>query len=764
LLVIIFFNMNQISRLRIVIQGAVQGVGFRPFIYRLALEMKLAGWVLNSSQGVFIEVEADKPTLDRFILRIQNEKPGPAFIQSFESLFLDPVEYSGFTIKQSREEGTKSVLVLPDIATCPACLAEITDPDNRRYRYPFTNCTLCGPRYSIIQSLPYDRPQTTMARFKMCDRCRAEYENPEDRRFHAQPNACPDCGPKLTAWDEKGESLAEGHDALLLISEKLRLGAIIALKGIGGFQLMVDASNAEAVNRLRSRKRRNEKPFAVMMDSVETVKQVCQLDPFEERLLCSSEAPIVLLERKKCDGLSLVASVVAPGNPTLGVMLPYTPLHHILMSELDRPLVATSGNISDEPICIDEAEVLERLSGIADLFLVNDRPIARTIDDSVVRMVKGREMMLRRARGYAPMPVMMPHSGTNILAVGAHQKNTVALQVNQNAFVSQHIGDLENEPSVNSFEEAINSLCQLYDAKPTLMVCDQHPDYISTQFAKASGARVKQIQHHYAHICACMAENQLEGPVLGVAWDGTGYGPDQTVWGGEFLLIDQSSFKRVTHLRPFKLPGGDMAAKEPRRSALGVLYEMFADSLPSRTNLPVLDAFSDKELPVMIRLLQTGLNSPRTSSIGRLFDAVAAIIGLRQVISFEGQAAMELEFALNDKEEGHYTFQISDTVDWAPMINELLRDIGAGVETGRMAARFHNGLAEMILQVAERTGLEKVALSGGCFQNRYLTERSIRRLEESGFRPYWHQRLPPNDGGISVGQLYAAGLLEPIDL
>ena len=750
--------MNRICRLRIAIQGAVQGVGFRPFIFRLSKEMNLTGWVLNSSQGVFIEVEGDKEILDRFILRIQAEKPGPAYIQSFEASFLDCVGYEGFTIKHSRDDGVKSVLVLPDIATCPSCLAEISDPGNRRFRYPFTNCTLCGPRYSIIQSLPYDRAQTTMARFKMCKSCEAEYQDPEDRRFHAQPNACPDCGPQLAVWDQEGSLLAKGHDALLLGVEKLKSGKIVALKGIGGFQLLVDASNAVGVDRLRKRKRRNEKPFAVMVSSVAAVNRFCDLNPFEERLLRSAEAPIVILDRKEEKGSGGIAKTVAPGNPTLGVMLPYTPLHHILMSQISFPIVATSGNISDEPICIDEKVALSKLGYIADIFLVHDRPIARHVDDSVVRMVMGREMMIRRSRGYAPMPIWMSQESKCMLAVGAHQKNTVALQLGRNAFVSQHIGDLETEESIHSFQEAIGSLCRLYDTKPELIVCDQHPDYLSTQYAKSTSIPLKQIQHHHAHVSACMAENQLEGSVLGVAWDGTGFGPDQTIWGGEFLLMTDHSYERVISLRPFRLPGSSKAVREPRRSALGVLFEIFGKTLLDQPDISLLRSFDKKELKMLIGMLRTGFNSPQTTSMGRLFDAVAAIIDLRCITSFEGQAAMELEFAINDlSEDAHYSFILSDMIDWAPMIREILDDLGNGIDVGRMAIKFHNSLAEIVVGVAKMVGVEKVALSGGCFQNRYLTERSIKRLEAEGFRPYWHQRLPPNDGGISVGQLFAAG-------
>lgn len=751
--------MKQFSRARIIIQGAVQGVGFRPFIFRLAQELKLKGWVMNSSQGVFIEAEADPLRLEDFLYRIQSEKPDPAFIQSFEATYLDAVGFSDFTIRESRESGETSVLVLPDIATCPACLREIGDPGNRRYRYPFTNCTLCGPRFSIIRALPYDRPQTTMAGFVMCSRCAAEYDNPGDRRFHAQPNACPDCGPQLKLLNPDGSEMALKEEALRLSVKTLKNGGTIALKGIGGFQLLVDASSPEAVNRLRQRKRRSEKPFAVMACSLELVKAVCQVSLQEEQLLLSPAAPIVILDRLEDSGsLTVVAEEVAPGNPTLGMMLPYSPLHHLLLSDFARAVVATSGNISEEPICIDETEALRHLGDIADLFLTHDRPIERYVDDSVVRLMNGREMLLRRARGFAPMPVRMPFARSGVLAVGAHQKNTVALQVQTNAFVSQHIGDLENEPSLRAFQDAVDSLCRLYDASPSIIVCDQHPDYESSRFAEASGREVQRIQHHFAHICACMAENELEGPALGIAWDGTGYGTDQTVWGGEILRIEGGRFDRVSFLRPFRLPGSEKAIREPRRSALGILYERWGDALFSKKEPLINGAFDSNEQTVMRRILQTGFNSPWTSSIGRLFDAVASLVLNQHAVSFEGQAAMALEFAMKRKHgDEAYGFEVAEQIDWAPMIEELLWDLDHGVTAGTMALKFHNGLAEAIVKIAHQVNLEKIVLSGGCFQNRYLTERTIKRLAMEGFRPYWHQRIPPNDGGISVGQLFAAG-------
>ncbi|GIV16504.1 MAG: carbamoyltransferase [Armatimonadota bacterium] len=742
------------TRIRLVIRGAVQGVGFRPFIYRLATEIGLKGWVVNSAQGVFIEVEGEQQTLQQFVRRVETEKPPRAFIQSLEQSVLDPVGYTTFEIRHSEEGGEKSALILPDIATCPDCLRELFDPNDRRYLYPFTNCTNCGPRYSIIEALPYDRPNTTMKAFTMCPKCREEYENPLDRRFHAQPNACPECGPHLELWDEKGVLLAMHHEALLRAVEAIGEGCIVAVKGLGGFHLIVDARNDAAVRRLRERKRREEKPFALMYPSLETVKAHCEVNEVEERVLCSPESPIVLLRRK--DGA--VAPSVAPNNPYLGVMLPYTPLHHLLTRELGFPIVATSGNLSDEPICTDEHEALHRLAGVADLFLVHNRPIARHVDDSVVRVLLGRELVLRRARGYAPLPVLVKKPLPPLLAVGAHLKNTVALSVDRQVFISQHIGDLETPQALEAFRRVIADVKELWEHQPQAVVCDMHPDYLSTQAAHGMGLPVIEVQHHVAHILSCMAENELEPPVLGVSWDGTGYGTDGTIWGGEFLILRELGWERFAHLRPFRLPGGDRAIKEPRRSALGVLYELLGDGA-----LHLLEEmFTEGERRLLGQMLRQGVNVPITSSAGRLFDAVASLAGLRQVVNFEGQAAMELEFLTHGVHtDENYPFSLSEggsprVLDWSPMIQAMLQDVRHRVSPSLIAARFHNTLVEMMVAVARATGIQRVALSGGCFQNAYLTERAVRRLSEEGFRPYWHQRVPPNDGGIALGQMIGA--------
>lgn len=783
-----------IQRIHIVIRGAVQGVGFRPFVYRLASEMSLPGWVLNSAQGVFIEVEGPKDRLDEFVLRIEKEKPPRSFIQSMEFSFLDSVGFTEFEIRTSDSGGEKTAIVLPDIATCSECLREIFDPLNRRYLYPFTNCTNCGPRFTIIEALPYDRPNTSMKKFTMCLQCAQEYNDPLDRRFHAQPNACLKCGPRLELWSTNGDVLSAHHDALMKAAAAIRSGEIVAVKGLGGFHLMVDARNDEAVRRLRERKHREEKPFALMYPSLQQVKSKCDVSKLEERLLLSPEAPIVLMQRKDFTAppqserpspsrlprdwrafgrAGAIALSVAPNNPCLGVMLPYTPLHHVLMKELGFPIVATSGNVSDEPICTDEREALQRLRGIADLFLTHNRPIVRHVDDSIVRVMMGRELVVRRARGFAPLPVALNTThNAPLLAVGAHLKNTIALSVGSNVFISQHIGDLETKEAYCAFERVIADFKKLYSIEPQLLASDLHPDYLSTKYANSSGVTSAPVQHHYAHVASCMADNQLEGIVLGVSWDGTGYGTDGTVWGGEFLLTNESGFERVGTLRPFKLPGGERAIKEPRRTALGLLYEIFGDDLFSMDQLQPLREFTDADRKLVKQVLKKGINAPFTTSVGRLFDAVASIIGIRQRVNFEGQAAMEMEFAATQlRTDERYEFRIPEggvrirekaakhpaiVIDWTPMILEILEDRQNGVPLPFISAKFHNTLTEMIVTLARHIGENRIVLTGGCFQNKYLTERTVRRLTEEGFRPYWHQRVPPNDGGIALGQVYAA--------
>ena len=743
-------------RVHVAIRGAVQGVGFRPFVYRLAQELGLAGWVNNSAAGVFVEAEGSEHVVRAFVRRLESDKPAIALIQSLETTFLDPVGYAGFEIRAS-SGGEKSALVMPDLATCPLCLADIFDPGNRRYQYPFTNCTNCGPRFSIIAALPYDRAATTMNRFAMCAECAREYHDPADRRFHAQPNACPACGPQLALWNGEGVEVARRHEALLATAAAILEGKIVAVKGLGGFHLMVDARNEKAVQELRVRKGREEKPFALMAPSFAHALQYCSASDVERRLLRSPECPIVLMRR--LPAADLLAASIAPGNPTLGVMLPSTPLHHLLLRELGFPVVATSGNLSEEPICTDERDAILRLRGIADLFLVHDRPILRHVDDSVAREVCGRELVLRRARGFAPLPVQVDDELAPVLAVGGHQKNTIAAAVGAQVFISQHIGDLETEGSLRAFHSVIGAFKNLYEFTPKAVACDLHPDYLSTQYARASGLPVVAVQHHYAHVLACMAENHLRPPVLGIAWDGSGMGCDNTVWGGEFLHVTCTGFRRVAHLRPFLLPGNAKAVREPRRVALAILYEIFGDQAFTY-DVPALRAFSPAEIKTLQVMLRQRMNAPVTTSAGRLFDAFASLTGLRQVASFEGQAAMDLEFALaGAKEDNSYPYTVhsegdAHVLDWEPAVRSLLAESAA--DPANASARFHNTLVDMAVDVATRIGERNVVLSGGCFQNRYLTERMVSRLLRAGYRPYWHQRVPPNDGGIALGQIMAA--------
>jgi len=799
---------NLRKRLRVEIHGAVQGVGFRPYVYRLATELALAGWVINDTRGVFIEVEGDETALARFLERLSSEKPPRAIIHTLDVAWIEPLGETRFEIRHSDEAGAKTVLVLPDIATCDDCLREVFDARDRRARYPFTNCTNCGPRFSIIEALPYDRPNTTMRHFTMCPDCQREYDDPRNRRFHAQPNACPVCGPQVRLVSGFRFQVASAQAETLnlkpetVIAHTARLlthGYIVAVKGLGGFLLMADARNAETLARLRERKPRRDKPFALMARDLAQARTLVEIDAQAEALLTSPEAPIVLLRRKPD---APVAENVAPGNPYLGVMLPYTPLHHLLLREIDFPVVATSGNLSDEPICTDENEALERLGHIADFFLIHNRPIARHVDDSVMTIILGEPRFLRRARGYAPLPILLARDIPTILAVGGHLKNTIALSVRNQVFISQHIGDLETPEAMNAFERVIADFLKLYEATPIAIAHDLHPDYLSTRWAReqVSGfkfqvansqpatlnLKLEAVQHHHAHLAACLAENHA-ARALGVTWDGTGYGTDGTIWGGEFLLGDAKDFVRVAQLRPFRLPGGEAAVKEPRRVALALLWELYGDAVLERDDLAPIRAFTRAERHTLAQMLARGINAPVTTSAGRLFDGVAALIGLHPRVSFEGQAAMALEYAADAAVGDAYELQFSIAdcrlpmtrsienreskienpsssvvrpssfvLDWRPLLQAVLGDLSRGVESSIIAARFHNALVEAIVAVAREIGEENVALSGGCFQNRWLTERAATRLAHAGFRVLLHRHVPPNDGCVSLGQVVVA--------
>ncbi len=746
------------QRLRLTIRGAVQGVGFRPFLYRLAEELCLDGWVANTASGVIVEAEGPSAVLQEFLLRAGRDHPERARMHSLEPSFLDPAGYSGFEIRES-QGGETGAWISPDIATCADCRCDLFDPADRRYRYPFINCTNCGPRYSIIERLPYDRAHTSMRKFTMCPACQAEYDEPRDRRFHAQPNACPVCGPQLQLWDRGGKALAGRDEALRQAAESVRAGQVLALKGLGGFHLIADATNAGAVRTLRERKQRQGKPLALMFPDLASVKAACGVSPLEERLLASPESPIVLLRRAAPAG---IAEDVAPGNPYLGAMLPYSPLHILLLQELGRPVVATSGNLSEETICYDEHEALRRLGGLADLFLVHDRPIVRAVDDTVARVILGTEQLIRRARGYAPLPLLAPRDLPPALAVGGHLKNCVAVSKGRGVFLSQHIGDIETAQSCNAFHKVVADLRALYQVDPKIVVCDRHPGYYSTQAARSLGLPVREVQHHEAHVLACLAENEVTLPALGVSWDGSGYGTDGTVWGGEFILATEEGCRRFAHFENFPLPGGEAAVREPRRSLLGALYAAFGEEAFAPGLSRYLPPFTPAELEALRQMLVKRINSPLTSSVGRRFDAVSALSGLCGVSSFEGQAAMALEFALPaDTSDKAYTFQINGQGDDRPLIiraplwDEVLADVKAEAGPAVISAKFHNMLIDIIVSCAKLSGSSRAALTGGCFQNRCLTERAAVRLREAGVQPYWHQRVPANDGGLALGQIMA---------
>jgi len=739
------------ERLQVTMRGAVQGVGFRPFVYRLATELGLTGWVRNSSAGLVIEAEGTPAELDRFLQRLASEKPAAAVVLETRTTMVAAAGYSQFQIVSSDETLERTTSLLPELATCRECLAETFDPANRRYRYPFTNCTNCGPRFTIIEDIPYDRRHTTMRGFAMCAECFAEYSDPGNRRFHAQPNACSRCGPRLwaeTPGDASGNwTSMPSEEAILEAARALQEGGIVALKGVGGFQLLTDARQPEAVERLRQRKQREAKPFALMMPGIETVRHYCDVSMEEQRLLESPAAPIVLL-KPICRPMDGLAANVAESSPYLGVMLPYSPLHHLLMKEFPFPIVATSGNVTDEPIAIDNQEARARLGAIADVFLMHNRPIARPCDDSVARLVRGRASVMRRARGYAPLPVFVGRDLPAVLAVGGHLKNTVAIAVGQQVFLSQHVGDLDTVEARGAFERAIDDLCRLYRFKPEVVACDLHPDYASTRWAQECGLPLVQVQHHHAHVAACAAENGIEGPYLGVSWDGTGYGLDGTVWGGEFFRAHGTQFERVAHLRPFRLPGGEAAVREGWRSAASLIWESCG---PHAVPLP------PQRQPIL-RMLDRGVNAPWTTSVGRLFDAVASIAGIADQSRFEGQAAMSLERAIDSlsTEESYDLAAAGDCGDWAPLIEAVRQDVARNEPKARVAARFHNALANWILAVAERVGEHQVVLSGGVFQNGYLVERTSAILEARGFRVFTHRFVPPNDGGIALGQAVLA--------
>jgi hydrogenase maturation protein HypF len=752
------------SRVRARIEGTVQGVGFRPYVYRLADELGVAGHVLNDSRGVVVEVEAPEETVERFLARLPAEAPPLATVERVTSERLEDLGEQGFAIRESPAGGEPRAAVTPDSATCDDCLAEIFDPADRRHRYPFTNCTNCGPRFTIVRDVPYDRPATTMAGFTMCEACRAEYEDPSDRRFHAQPNACPECGPRLRLAYAGGGAFGDpgARDAIDAATRALRDGAIVAVKGIGGFHLACIAADEDTVADLRGRKHREDKPFALTAPDLAKARELVWMSPAEEALLLGRERPIVLARRRPD---AAVAPSVAPGAPELGVMLPYSPLHHLLLSDLGEGLVLTSGNVSDEPIAYEDDDACARLAQIADLFLLHDRPIETRTDDSVVRLVDGRPLFLRRSRGYVPASVPLPvDCGRHLLACGAELKNTFAVAKDGRAWVGHHVGDLKNYETLRSFATGIAHFERLFAVEPEVVAHDLHPEYLSTKHAQElERVRLIGVQHPHAHLAACLAEHGEAGPAIGAIFDGTGYGEDGTVWGGELLLGGLEDFERVGLLLPVRMPGGDAAVRQPWRMACAWLSAAFDESPPLPRGLRGRvkpDAWRQ-----VSELARAGLASPLTSSAGRLFDAVAALCGVRAEVNYEAQAAIELEAAVEPAESGVYPLPADRAdallaLDARPTVRAVVRDLDRGVSVPRVAARFHNALAGATAgaceSAARRAGLDTVVLSGGVFQNRTLLTRTADLLRDRELRVLIPERLPPNDGGIAYGQLAVA--------
>jgi len=750
-----------IVRRRFLISGIVQGVGFRPFIFRLAGELGLSGWVRNIPAGVELEVQGPIEALAAFGHALDHDLPPLAVVTSVSAQDIPVLRERAFTILPSAD-GEKNIQVAPDSALCGDCLRELFDPADRRYRYPFITCTNCGPRYSIITSIPYDRPGTTMAGFPLCPDCLGEYEDPANRRFHAQPIACPACGPQLRLLDHTSAPIAERDDALAMAVQLLLSGQILAVKGIGGYHLAVDACNHEAVKRLRERKKRDEKPFAVMAQDLAAARRLARLGDMEERLLTGPESPIVIAPKTPdCP----VSPLVAPANGWLGLMLPYAPIHYLLLRDNFTALVMTSANVSDEPVAFEDGDAIRRLNGIADFFLVHNRPIHIRSDDSVMRVFQGKPLFYRRARGYAPRAVRLPFGTEPLLAVGAELKGAICLAQGEQAFLSQHIGDLQNSSTCDSFRHTIRHLSGILEIAPRSVACDLHPDYLSSVHAAESGLPLTRVQHHHAHLAACMAENGLDGTVIGIIFDGTGLGDDATIWGGEFLVGGYGGFQRAGNFLPVPLAGGDAAVREPWRMALSWLYRSLgADAL--NLDHPVARRLNAGEKDIFSAMVERGINAPLTSSCGRLFDAAAAVLNVRHAVSYDGQAAIELE-ALAETARGSdaYSFALAAgerlVVDFTPLFTDLLADMAAGAGTAAMARRFHATVAraavEACTRIAGETGLGRVVLSGGVFQNRLLTEMVYTGLLEQGLDIFTHRLVPPNDGGIALGQAAIAG-------
>ncbi|MDQ3899789.1 MAG: carbamoyltransferase HypF [Actinomycetota bacterium] len=744
--------MQQSIRVEVRVEGVVQGVGFRPYVHSLAHRLGLSGRVGNDTAGVFMEIEGAEQAVSEFLATLPAQAPPLAVIEQVRTNPLVPTGEPGFHIVSSQAAGRRDTLISADTATCEDCLRELADPADRRFDYPFINCTNCGPRFTIVRDVPYDRPFTTMAPFAMCRDCAREYHDPTDRRFHAQPVCCPACGPRLRLIDASGAELP--GEPLAAAAQLLTAGAVLAVKGLGGFHVAALAADAAATAELRTRKHREDKPFAVMVADLNAARELCEIDPVGEQVLAGRRRPVVLLPRRPD---AAVARAVAPGNRNLGLMLPYTPLHHLLLRDTAGPIVLTSGNISDEPIAYQDDDARRRLTGIADAYLTHDRAIHMRTDDSVVRVFRGAELPVRRSRGYAPEPLTLAQPVPRpILGCGAELKNTFCLARGRHAFISHHIGDLENYETLRSFTEGVEHFGRLFDVTPEVVAYDLHPEYLSTKYAlDLADVELVGVQHHHAHIASCLADNGESGPVLGVAFDGTGYGSDGTLWGGEFLLADLTGFQRMAHLVPVPLPGGAAAIRQPWRMAAAYLGSDAPRDLIER-NAPHWDS--------VLAMASRRVNAPLTSSAGRLFDAVAAILGIRDSINYEGQAAVELEQRADLTESGSYSARISEgptlALHGVDLVRAAVADRQAGIAPEVIAARFHHGLADAIVRVClalrETTGVDVAALSGGVFQNVLLLERTVANLERAGFRVLTHSRVPPNDAGISLGQIAVA--------
>jgi hydrogenase maturation protein HypF len=748
------------KRAEIGITGIVQGIGFRPYIYNLAQKHFIRGWVFNNEKGIFIDAEGEDGHLDQFIQEIPKFAPPLARIESFQVKQLEPLGYTHFEIKKSEEVQEKFVLISPDVATCDQCFSELFSPENFRCRYPFINCTLCGPRFTIIKDIPYDRHKTTMAPFIMCPVCQKEYKDPSDRRFHAQPNACSTCGPSLLLEDRQRREIP--GDPIEKTLEFLKNGQIVAIKGLGGFHLACDARNQEAVSSLRSRKYREDKPFAVMCRDLEELKEHCEVNEEEKKLLLSLERPIVILRRRESYA---IAHAVAPYQDTLGVMLPYSPLHHLLLNGPLKALVMTSGNVSDEPISYKNDEAYERLSKIVDYFLFHNREIHMRCDDSVTRVFEGKPYILRRSRGYVPSPIKLPFPVEMILACGGELKNTFCLTRGQYAFMSHHIGDLENLETLTSFEEGIEHFKRLFYIEPKAVAYDLHPDYLSTQYVLSIPDIPKiGVQHHHAHIVSVMAENGMEGDVIGVALDGTGFGLDGTIWGGEFLRANLRDFNRLAHLQNVPMPGSTKAIKEPWRMAMVYLSEAFGDEAV-KLKIDLIKRMDSQKWEILKRATEKKINSPLTSSMGRLFDAISSLLSIRDEVHYEGQAAIELEMIADQKVAEGYPFGINQyetpmVINPAETIRGIVHDLIDGIPSSKISGKFHRTVAHFIIEACEairsKEQLNRVALSGGVFQNFYLLSLVTGGLRRSGFDVYTHHLVPTNDGGISLGQAVIA--------